>query len=167
MRIGGAEHLRALAANIDTAVRGIGERWVMKFDMAGGPRSAPPTLLPRKTAPGTQPTNATVALRLADKGYDLFELTDAVKAEWTAHLAARFSGRQIPTPYQMLFALAPLYKALVVRRAGSGGGDLRLGPNASKTTARKAALGLSTLPAKATGQLEEALAASRVVVTKE
>jgi len=160
--------LRLLEMQLRTVVGQMGQPWAIAFDGPATARRAYPTLRPRKGPAPRQPTNAEVLQHLEARGRTLTKIDEAFKARALAYALARFRGRAIPLPQNVMFALAPFVKETFLARALHSGADIEgeIPENSAKWTERKRRLGLSTNKMKASGQLASWLKDARFRVVR-
>ena len=105
---------------------------------------------------------------LEAKGRTLTKLDAALKERALRYALARFQGRAIPQPQNVMFALAPFIKETFLARALHSGADIEgeIPANTAKWTERKRKLGLSTNKMKASGQLASWLKDARFRVVR-
>lgn len=159
---------RLLEMQLRTVVEQMGQTWALAFVGSDAARRAYPTLRPRKGPAPRQPGNAEVLQHLEAKGRTLTKLDAALKQRALAYVMARFRGKAIPLPQNVMFSLAPFIKEAFVQRALHSGADIegQIPENTAKWTERKRRLGLSTNKMKASGQLASWLKDARFRVVR-
>ena len=160
--------LKLLELQLRDVVSKMGQTWAIAFDGPAAARKAYPTLRPRKGPAPAQPTNAEVLQYLEARGRTLTLLDAALKERAYRYALARFQGRAIPLPQNVMFALAPFVKETFLARALHSGADIEgeIPANSAKWTERKRRLGLSTNKMKASGQLASWLKDARFRVVR-
>jgi hypothetical protein len=160
--------LKLMEMQLRGVVEKMGQTWAIAFDGPATARRPYPTLRPRKGPAGKQPTNAEVLQYLEASGRTLTKLDAAFKARALSYVLARFRGRAIPQPQNVMFALAPFVKETFLARALHSGADIEgeIPANSAGWTERKRKLGLSTNKMKASGQLASWLKDSRFRVVR-
>lgn len=160
--------LRLLELQLRSVIEGMGQTWAIAFDGPATARRPYPTLRPRKGPAPRQPTNAQVLQYLEANGRTLTKLDAALKERALRYALARFQGRAIPQPQNVMFAMAPFIKETFLQRALHSGADIEgeIPANSAKWTERKRRLGLSINKMKASGQLASWLKDARFRVVR-
>ena len=167
---------RLLVDRVNGLVSSLATRWTINLALPGGPRQAPRTLHPRPCAAPKQGTVAEVAAYLTGgtsrmPARDFFEVNSYAQQVIGQAVVDRFvadviAGKAPPNAGALMVSMAYQYRALVIRRFESGGGDLRLAPLAAATVRRKIALGYPTRIGTMTGQTLAALRKAQPVARK-
>lgn len=158
--------LADLQRRIADAAAELGRGATLAVVMSASPRRPYPTVRPR-TRTVTTPTNGEVFLRLRVNGHGLSEITVQARGRLIRETVESLRGRgPIPNTGALWLALAGRWRALLIERVETGGGDLAGDTNDPRWTAYKARLGLSTQRLQASGQLLAALRSSTVEIRK-
>lgn len=161
MRIpaGQADTLKLRAAKIAQIAAEWGRQWDVVLALPEVPRRPYPVLRDRTKPAGPQPTNTDVLGFLEAGGRDILAVTPMVRAMTIADTMAALKPDTIPNAQAVRFTLANAYRRAVIYVAETGAG---LKPNTPEWRARKARLGLSTRPGRASSQLLAALKRSMI-----
>lgn len=154
-----------IASRIAALVAALGTSWTLALDLDAKPRKTYPTVHPRTGPAPTQITNAELMEIYAGTERDPLKLSAAEKAALARSTIASLEGRNPRTlnTGALMLAIGGAWKRLFVERLTSG----RTFPMPSQRwTDRKARLGLSTLPMRASGQLLAAVSRARIIVQR-
>jgi hypothetical protein len=172
--------VRLLLSRITEGVRSLGETHEVGLVLPDTPRAPPRTLHVRRGPPPAQASLAKVAGWFAfgtDEGRRLpvrnfFEVDDGLREQITGDLIERFladvqAGRTPPNRGALNLAMAYRFKAMVIDRWESGGGDLTVPPLSPQHLARKALLGYPATVGTMTGQTLAALRRAQPITRRK
>ena len=156
--------LAALQRSVANAAAELGRGVTLALVLPATPRRAYPTVRGR-VRKGAQPTNGEVLLRLKVHGHAVTEIPVQARGRIIRETVESLRGRgPIPNAGALWLALGARWRALVIERVESGGGDLGSDPNPPVYARYKQQLGLQYGPLRASGQLLDALQSSRVEI---